>query len=53
MAAPRASWKGNLRLSLVTCPIELFPATSEKDKVNFNQLNRQHRQSDHTKRSTR
>jgi DNA end-binding protein Ku len=40
MAAPRASWKGNLRLSLVTCPIELFPATSEKDKVSFNQLNR-------------
>src|SRR5689334_18753077 len=40
MAAPRASWKGNLRLSLVTCPVELFPATSEKDKVSFNQLNR-------------
>jgi DNA end-binding protein Ku len=41
MAAPRASWKGNLRLSLVTCPIELFPATSERDKVSFNQLSRQ------------
>jgi non-homologous end joining protein Ku len=40
MAAPRASWRGNLRLSLVTCPIELFPATSEKDKVSFNQINR-------------
>ncbi len=27
--APRANWKGSLRLSLVTCPIALFPATSE------------------------
>src|ERR1051325_3145919 len=41
MAAPRAYWKGNLKLSLVSCPIELFPATSEKDKVRFNQLNRE------------
>src|SRR5882757_6636317 len=39
MAAPRAYWKGHLRLSLVSCPIELYPATSEKDKVSFNQLN--------------
>src|SRR5947207_85129 len=29
--APRAYWKGFLRLSLVTCPIALFPATSESD----------------------
>ena len=27
--APRANWKGFLRLSLVTCPIALFPATSD------------------------
>ena len=37
--APRAYWKGNLRLSLVSCPIELYPATSERGKVSFNQLN--------------
>ena len=29
--APRANWKGFLRLSLVTCPIALFPATSESE----------------------
>jgi hypothetical protein len=28
MAAARANWKGYLRLSLVSCPIALFPATS-------------------------
>src|SRR6201988_5157755 len=38
--APRANWKGFLRLSLVTCPIALYPATSEYEKVSFNQLNR-------------
>jgi len=38
--APRAYWKGFLRLSLVTCPIALFPATSEAEKVSFNQINR-------------
>jgi len=38
--APRANWKGSLRLSLVTCPIALFPATSESEKVSFNQINR-------------
>ncbi|UWU91024.1 Ku protein [Bradyrhizobium sp. CB1015] len=39
--APRANWKGFLRLSLVTCPIALYPATSESEKISFNQLNRQ------------
>ena len=38
---PRANWKGFLRLSLVTCPVALFPATSESEKISFNQLNRQ------------
>ena len=38
--APRANWKGFLRLSLVTCPIALFPATSDSEKVTFNQINR-------------
>ena len=39
--APRAYWKGYLRLSLVSCPIQLFPATSEREKVRFHQLNRE------------
>jgi DNA end-binding protein Ku len=38
--SPRANWKGFLRLSLVTCPVALYPATSESEKVSFNQLNR-------------
>jgi DNA end-binding protein Ku len=38
--APRANWKGFLRLSLVTCPVALYPATSEAEKVSFNQINR-------------
>jgi DNA end-binding protein Ku len=37
---PRANWKGFLRLSLVTCPVALYPATSESEKISFNQLNR-------------
>ncbi|WP_315792540.1 Ku protein [Bradyrhizobium sp. SZCCHNRI1002] len=39
--ARRANWKGFLRLSLVTCPVALYPATSESEKISFNQLNRQ------------
>jgi DNA end-binding protein Ku len=38
--APRANWKGYLRLSLVSCPIVLYPATSEAEKVHFHQLNK-------------
>ncbi|MFZ0762467.1 MAG: Ku protein [Bradyrhizobium sp.] len=38
--APRANWKGFLRLSLVTCPVALYPATSDAEKVSFNQINR-------------
>src|ERR1700749_126381 len=37
---PRANWKGFLRLSLVSCPIALFPATSEAEKISFNQINK-------------
>jgi DNA end-binding protein Ku len=36
--APRVNWKGFLRLSLVTCPVALYPATSESEKISFNQL---------------
>jgi DNA end-binding protein Ku len=38
--APRANWKGYLRLSLVSCPILLYPATSQSEKVRFNQINK-------------
>jgi DNA end-binding protein Ku len=39
--APRAYWKGFLRLSLVSCPIQIFPATSESEKIRFNQINKE------------
>ena len=38
--APRANWKGYLRLSLVSCPIALYPASSFSEKVSFNRINR-------------
>lgn len=38
--APRASWKGYLRLSLVTCPVRLYPATSSSERIGFNQLHK-------------
>src|ERR1019366_4852059 len=31
---------GFLRLSLVTCPVALYPATSDSEKISFNQINR-------------
>jgi DNA end-binding protein Ku len=39
--APRAYWKSHLKLSLVSCPILLYPATSEREKVHFHQLHKQ------------
>ncbi len=38
--APRPFWKGYLKLSLVTCPVAMTPATSETEKVRFHTLNR-------------
>src|SRR5438874_7734613 len=38
MPMPRASWKGFLRLSLVSCPVYLFPATSRKKSIRLNQV---------------
>jgi DNA end-binding protein Ku len=38
--APRASWKGYLKLSLVSCPVRLYPATSSSERVRFNQLHK-------------
>ena len=37
--APRSFWKGYLKLSLVTCPVAMVPATSENEKVRFHTLN--------------
>ena len=38
--APRAYWKGYLKLSLVSCPIALFPASSTAERVSFHRINR-------------
>jgi DNA end-binding protein Ku len=38
--APRAKWKEFCAFSLVTCPVALFPATSDSEKISFNQINR-------------
>lgn len=39
--APRAYWKGYLKLSLVSCPIALYPATSDREKISFHQIHKQ------------
>ena len=39
--AARSSWKGYLKLSLVSCPVQLFPATSSRERVAFHLLNRE------------
>src|SRR4051812_14005105 len=39
--APRSNWKGYLKLSLVSCPVQLFPATSTKERVAFHLLHRE------------
>jgi DNA end-binding protein Ku len=38
--ARQAFWKGYLKLSLVTCPVAMTPATTEADKIRFHTLNR-------------
>lgn len=38
--APRPNWKGYLKLSLVSCPIALYPAASASERVSFRQINR-------------
>ena len=38
--AQRPYWKGYLRLSLVTCPVALYPASSQNEKIHFHQINR-------------
>jgi DNA end-binding protein Ku len=39
--APRPNWKGYLKLSLVSCPIALYPAASASERVSFPQINKQ------------
>jgi DNA end-binding protein Ku len=39
--ARRANWKGYLKLSLVSCAVALFPATTRRDRLHFNILNRE------------
>jgi DNA end-binding protein Ku len=39
--APRPNWKGYLKLSLVSCPVALFPATTTSERVTFRTLNRE------------
>jgi DNA end-binding protein Ku len=38
--APRAYWKGYLKLALVSCPVKLYAATTSTNKITFNQLHK-------------
>jgi DNA end-binding protein Ku len=38
---PRAHWKGFLKLSLVSCPIALYPAVAASERISFRQVNKQ------------
>jgi DNA end-binding protein Ku len=40
LMAPRSFWKGYLKLSLVTCPVAMTPATTDNEKIKFHTLNR-------------
>jgi DNA end-binding protein Ku len=37
--APRPIWTGYLRLSLVSCPIRLYPTTSRSQRISLHMLN--------------
>lgn len=41
MAAPRAYWKGMLKLSLVSCPVALYPASTTVENTRFHMINRE------------
>jgi DNA end-binding protein Ku len=41
MALPRAYWKGSLKLSLVSCPVLLYPASTTVDKTRFHMINKE------------
>jgi len=40
MPSARPYWKGYLKLSLVSCPIALYPASSSSERVSFRQINK-------------
>ena len=39
--APRAYWKGSLKLSLVSCPVVLYPASTSVGKTRFHMINKE------------
>src|SRR4051812_48698207 len=39
--APRAYWKGSLKLSLVSCPVVLYPASTSVEKIRFHMINKE------------
>ena len=39
--APRAYWKGSLKLSLVSCPVALYPAATSVEKTHFHMINKE------------
>ncbi len=39
--APRAYWKGSLKLSLVSCPVVLYPASTSAEKTRFHMINKE------------
>src|SRR5207248_1175568 len=43
--APQSSWRGFLKLSLVSCPVRLYPATTRANRVSFHNVHErtQHR----------
>jgi non-homologous end joining protein Ku len=40
MPASRPQWKGYLKLSLVSCPIAIYPVVSAAERISFRQINR-------------
>jgi len=38
--APRPNWKGFLKLSLVSCAVALYPATTTSQRIRFNIINK-------------
>ena len=40
MAPARPYWKGYLKLSLVSCPVAVYTATSSTERVAFRQINK-------------
>jgi len=38
--APRANWKGTLKLGFLSCPVALYSAVSDGDEIHLNMVNR-------------